>query len=65
MPERNLLLEREARRVVPLHAVVDAAPSAPYASGVLIVEREEVAMKDACYITLRLGSPGWRKTGIR
>lgn len=63
MPERDPLLEREARRVAAPHALVDAAPSAPYASGVLIVEREEVAMKDARNITLRLGSPSWRKTG--
>jgi hypothetical protein len=51
VPERKLHLERKARRV---ETLVDAAAPAPYASGVLIVEREEVAMKDARNITLQL-----------
>ena len=43
---------------------VDETAPAPYASEVLIVEREEAAMKDARYTTLRLGSAS-RQTGIR
>ena len=54
MPERGLLVHREARRVA-APSGIDAAAEAPYASGVLDVERKEMTMKVTRSISLRLG----------
>ena len=64
MPERGFLVQREARRVARAPSSIDAAAEAPYASGVLDVERKEMTMKVMRCISPRLGS-ALRKTGIR